>query len=97
MVDAIKRLDGPARMGEQPMTVSATDSRQASRGQTDPSELQALCQQLATARAAGRKMAVVKTAAKNAWLERSAEALRHRSAEILEANAADVAAAPHLA
>ncbi|MGO9601722.1 MAG: glutamate-5-semialdehyde dehydrogenase [Isosphaeraceae bacterium] len=77
------------------MTVSATSSRAVSSGQTNPSELQALCQQLGVqARAAGRKMALVNTAAKNAWLERSAEALRHRSAELLEANAADVAAAP---
>ena len=33
-------------------------------------------------------------AAKNAWLYRSADALRARSEEILEANARDVAAAP---
>jgi glutamate-5-semialdehyde dehydrogenase len=60
-------------------------------------ELDALCRSLARqAKAASRKMALARGAAKNAWLARSADALRARTPEILEANARDVSAAPSL-
>jgi glutamate-5-semialdehyde dehydrogenase len=48
------------------------------------------------ARSAARALAVAPGAAKDAWLHRSAEALRARSGEILEANARDRDAAPGL-
>jgi glutamate-5-semialdehyde dehydrogenase len=57
--------------------------------------LDALCRDLASqAKSASRKMALASGALKNAGLERSAEAIRARKAEILEANARDVDAAP---
>jgi glutamate-5-semialdehyde dehydrogenase len=60
-------------------------------------ELEAICHTLGSqAKAAARHMALASGAAKNAWLARSAESLRARSAEILLANARDVAAAPEL-
>jgi len=46
------------------------------------------------ARFASRQLAVATGAAKNAWLARSAVALRERRQELLTANALDVAAAP---
>ena len=46
------------------------------------------------AKAASRALAVVQGSAKDAWLRRAAAAVLRRSAEILEANARDVAAAP---
>jgi glutamate-5-semialdehyde dehydrogenase len=58
-------------------------------------DLEATCLELASsARTASRQMALARGSAKNAWLARSADALRARSAEILDANARDVAAAP---
>ncbi len=63
----------------------------------DARELEALCRTLASqAKAASRRMALARGAAKNAWLSRSADSLRARTSEILEANARDVAAAPAL-
>ena len=63
----------------------------------NPPEIEALCRKLASqAKAASRRMALARGAAKNAWLCSSAEALRRRTQEILEANARDVAAAPSL-
>jgi glutamate-5-semialdehyde dehydrogenase len=53
------------------------------------------CRDLASrAKVAARRMALAPGAIKDAWLTRSAEALNERAAEILEANALDVAAAP---
>lgn len=46
------------------------------------------------AKAAARRMAIVQGGAKNAWLKRSAQALVERAAEVIEANARDIAAAP---
>ena len=46
------------------------------------------------AREASRELAIAKGEQKNAWLERSAELLRTRTATILEANARDIEAAP---
>src|SRR3954468_11005031 len=58
-------------------------------------DLAAECRALADrAKAAARALAVVRGAAKDAWLRRSAEALKARSEEILAANARDIAAAP---
>ncbi len=55
------------------------------------------CRSLADrAKAASRAMAVASGKAKNAWLTRAAAALKERSAEILDANAKDVAAGPSL-
>ncbi|WP_422929817.1 glutamate-5-semialdehyde dehydrogenase [Singulisphaera sp. PoT] len=55
------------------------------------------CRDLADrAKVASRAMAVAPGKAKNAWLTRSARALEERAAEILEANALDVEAAPGL-
>jgi glutamate-5-semialdehyde dehydrogenase len=60
-------------------------------------ELEALCHTLGSrAKNAAKNLALASGAAKNAWLERGAEALRTRTPEILEANARDVAAAPGL-
>jgi glutamate-5-semialdehyde dehydrogenase len=59
--------------------------------------LERLCRELAArSRAAARQMALASGAAKNVWLIRSAEAVLGREAEILDANARDVAAAPGL-
>ncbi|MDR3638310.1 MAG: glutamate-5-semialdehyde dehydrogenase [Isosphaeraceae bacterium] len=58
-------------------------------------DLQAECNALADrAKRAARALAVVRGQAKNDWLRRSADALRDRTEEVLEANARDVAAAP---
>lgn len=58
-------------------------------------ELLEQCREMARrAKAAAQALAVVPTAAKNRWLAAAATALVARSAEVLEANAADVAAAP---
>jgi glutamate-5-semialdehyde dehydrogenase len=60
-------------------------------------DMAASCMELGRrARAASRKMALVRGAAKDAWLARSARSLVERGGEILEANAKDVAAAPSL-
>ncbi|MGZ3318076.1 MAG: aldehyde dehydrogenase family protein, partial [Isosphaeraceae bacterium] len=60
-------------------------------------ELETACRTLAVqARTAARRMALARGSAKNDWLARAAAALQARSAEILEANARDVAAAPGL-
>lgn len=61
----------------------------------DNSELSELCRNLGErARAASRKLALASGAVKDAWLRSAAGALRDRSAELIEANARDVAAAP---
>lgn len=58
-------------------------------------ELPALCADLARrAKAAARELALAPTDAKNRWLLASAAALGARQAELLAANAKDVAAAP---
>ncbi len=60
-------------------------------------DLQADCLALAErARIAARGLAVARGEAKNRWLNASAEAIGRRAAEILEANAEDVALAPGL-
>ena len=46
------------------------------------------------AKAAARRMAIASGGAKDAWLKRSAQALVERAAEVIEANARDIAAAP---
>ena len=46
------------------------------------------------ARAASRLLVRLDSAAKNAWLQRSAELLRARAADVMAANAKDLAAAP---
>ncbi|QDU21226.1 glutamate-5-semialdehyde dehydrogenase [Urbifossiella limnaea] len=57
--------------------------------------LDGLCRDLAArARAAADALTSVRTDAKNRWLQAAAAALESRSAEILAANADDVAAAP---
>jgi glutamate-5-semialdehyde dehydrogenase len=64
---------------------------------TDADALRSQCRDLAArAKEASRALAVATGAAKNAWLKRSAKALRERAGEILEANARDVAEAPGL-
>jgi glutamate-5-semialdehyde dehydrogenase len=61
---------------------------------TAASDLEALCQDLARrARVAAGKLAVAPTAAKDAWLRASADALEDRCEELLAANAKDVASA----
>ena len=61
----------------------------------DTVDVAPLCRDLAErAKAASRALAVARTAAKNDWLKRGADALRANADEILEANALDVAAAP---
>src|SRR5258708_1435481 len=61
------------------------------------SDLQAECRLIADrAKAASRYLAVASGAAKDTWLRRSSAALRERSAEILPANAEDVAGGPAL-
>ena len=58
-------------------------------------DLAAECRVLAErAKAASRALSIAHGAAKNAWLREAARSVRRRSAEILAANAADVAAAP---
>src|SRR4051812_6336694 len=53
------------------------------------------CRALAErAKDASRSLAIARGAAKDAWLRRSAEALKARSGEVLAANARDVEAAP---
>jgi glutamate-5-semialdehyde dehydrogenase len=55
------------------------------------------CRDLAErAKSAARELAIALGGAKDRWLRRSAEAIRERSGEILEANARDVDAAPGL-
>jgi glutamate-5-semialdehyde dehydrogenase len=61
----------------------------------DSTDLLTECRGIAErARAASRVLAITRGAAKDAWLARSAESIRGRAAEILEANASDLAAAP---
>ena len=60
---------------------------------TDP--LLAECRMMADrAKRASRQLALAPGSAKDGWLRKSAAAIRSRSAEILEANARDVEAAP---
>src|SRR5918997_2245670 len=60
-------------------------------------DLLAECRDLAErARAAARELAIAPGGSKDRWLRRSAEAIRTRSGDILEANARDVEAAPGL-
>ena len=60
-------------------------------------ELERLCRTLASqAKAASRALALADAEIKNAWLAGAASALEARRAEILEANARDVEAAPGL-
>jgi glutamate-5-semialdehyde dehydrogenase len=74
--------------------IQAAQSAGEGRGADD---LAALCRNLAAqAKAAARRMALAQGAEKNAWLKRCALALCARKAEILEANARDVEAAPGL-
>jgi glutamate-5-semialdehyde dehydrogenase len=62
---------------------------------TRPDSLDALCLNLARrAKAAATRLVSAKTAAKNAWLLASADALEARRDDILSANAEDVRAAP---
>jgi glutamate-5-semialdehyde dehydrogenase len=62
---------------------------------TPSTELAALCRGLGDrAQTAARELVTVSTARKNLWLHAAADAIRARSAEILVANAKDVAAAP---
>ncbi|QEH34096.1 Gamma-glutamyl phosphate reductase [Aquisphaera giovannonii] len=62
---------------------------------SDAGSLESLCRRMAgDAKAAARKMAVTSGASRNRWLRNAARALRERSAEIVEANAKDIAAAP---
>ncbi|HMB03224.1 MAG TPA: glutamate-5-semialdehyde dehydrogenase [Isosphaeraceae bacterium] len=61
----------------------------------EANDLYTECRGLADrAKRASRGMAVARGAAKDDWLRRSAEALRSRAGEILEANARDIEAAP---
>jgi glutamate-5-semialdehyde dehydrogenase len=61
----------------------------------EANDLSTECRELADrAKRASRAMAVARGAAKDDWLRRSAEALRTRAGEILEANARDIEAAP---
>ena len=58
-------------------------------------DLPALCRDLADrAKAASQVLATVRSAEKNRWLLAAATALEARAAEVLDANARDVAAAP---
>lgn len=60
-------------------------------------DLETLCRTLATqAKKASRALALADAETKNAWLTSAAEALEARKAELLEANARDVEAAPGL-
>jgi glutamate-5-semialdehyde dehydrogenase len=59
--------------------------------------LQSQCVEIAArAKEASRLLAIAPGSAKDDWLKRAAKAIRSRSAEIIEANAGDVAAAPEL-
>jgi glutamate-5-semialdehyde dehydrogenase len=61
----------------------------------EANDLRTECRDLADrAKRAARLLAIARGAAKDAWLRRSAEALRARAGEILQANARDVEAAP---
>ncbi len=61
----------------------------------EANDLETECRELADrAKRAARRLAVVRGSAKDAWLRRSADALRARAGEILAANARDVEAAP---
>ncbi|MFO0892251.1 MAG: glutamate-5-semialdehyde dehydrogenase [Isosphaeraceae bacterium] len=65
--------------------------------ETESASIQDLCRTLGSrARAASKRLALASGGAKNNWLLRAADSLRDRSAEILEANTIDVAAAPGL-
>ncbi len=60
-------------------------------------DLLASCRRMADdAQAASRSLALAPGSAKDAWLRRSARAIRDRAGEILEANGRDVAAGPEL-
>ena len=61
----------------------------------DTPDLAALCRDLAgRAKAAAQVLATARTAEKNRWLLAAASALEARTGELLDANAADIAAAP---
>ncbi len=76
---------------------TSTDAKSEPGSESESVELETACRTLAVqARAAARRMALARGSAKNDWLARAAAALRARTAEILEANARDVAAAPGL-
>jgi glutamate-5-semialdehyde dehydrogenase len=61
----------------------------------EPSELAADCRAMADrAKLASRSLGIMRGAARDAWLRRSADALEARSGEVLEANGRDLAAAP---
>src|SRR5687768_1117512 len=61
---------------------------------TPSSDLAAYCRETAQrAKVAAAELALVRGEQKNAWLNQSAAQLRARTAELLDANAADVAAA----
>ena len=63
--------------------------------QDSPAALATLCRDMAVrAKAASQELAAVRTGAKNRWLLAAASALETQSAEVLAANAEDVAAAP---
>jgi glutamate-5-semialdehyde dehydrogenase len=76
------------------MSMSTTVAGEESAGQKSATT-SALCRTMAEhAKRASRQLAVARGADKDAWLERSAAAVRERSAEILAANARDCSAAP---
>lgn len=63
-------------------------------GNVPVNELEAECRQLAErSKAASRKLATARGEAKNEWLSRSAQGLRRRVEELIEANARDLEAA----
>jgi glutamate-5-semialdehyde dehydrogenase len=65
--------------------------------QSADDELLTECRAMADrAKLASRSLALARGAAKDGWLRRSAQAVRSRAAEILEANARDVEAGPAL-
>ena len=64
-------------------------------GNVPVNELEATCRELAErAKAASRKLATARGEAKNEWLSRSAQGLRRRVGELIEANMRDLEAAP---
>src|SRR5271165_584129 len=81
------------------MSGQVIEASKGTKGETGSGsvELETACRTLAVqARTAARRLALARGAAKNDWLARAAAALRARSAEILEANARDLAAAAGL-
>src|SRR5262249_41265524 len=84
-------LDGVARLGGQAMSTAFEDVETSNRTIPTPDVYRVMGEQ---AKHAARALALADGAAKNAWLRRSAAALRERCDEILGANSRDVAAAP---